>query len=78
MTASTHGARRAIRIVEHADTWRIHWTASTHEDAATAAEALASAKNMGGLIAETSGTSVLVIEWEPCSAIGRAVVRALQ
>lgn len=66
-----------VRIAERADHWEMAW-ADGVETVPTAAEALAAAQERGRTLAADGGASVVAIEWEPRTAIGRRVVLALQ
>jgi hypothetical protein len=66
-----------IRIAERADNWEMTWGDGC-ETVPTAAEALAAAQERGRALAADAGASVVVIEWQPTTVIGRRVVMALQ
>lgn len=66
-----------VRIAERADHWEMDW-ADGCETVPTAAEALAEARERGRTLAAGAGASVVVIEWQPTTVIGRRVVLALQ
>lgn len=72
-------ARARAAITERADHWELRWADELGcERIPTATKALAAARERGRLLAGDSGASVVVIEWQPTTAIGRRIVRALQ
>ena len=66
-----------VHIAEQADHWEMTWP-DVCETAPTAAEALAAVRERGRVLASDGGASVVIIEWEPATAIGRRVALALQ
>ena len=66
-----------VEIHEHPDHWEMVW-ADGREATPTAAEALAAVRERGHILVADDGASVVVIEWQPTTAIGRRVVMALQ
>lgn len=66
-----------VRIAERADHWAMSWDDGC-KTVPTAAEALAAARERGRALAGDAGASVVVIEWQPTTAIGRRVVLALR
>ncbi|MCA9557185.1 MAG: hypothetical protein KC583_01365 [Myxococcales bacterium] len=77
MTATVRPVVAKVRITERAHGWEMVWP-DARETVPTAAEALAAAQERGRALAGDSGASVVGIEWEPTTAIGRRVVLALQ
>lgn len=71
-----------VRIVERNTVsglrWRLHWDATTRQNVATAVDALAAVRARDAQLVEAgAGMAMTVIEWEPRSRAGKAVVSML-
>lgn len=66
-----------VLVTERADHWELVWP-DRRATAPTAAKALAAARKRGRALTAGTGASVVVVEWQPTTVIGRQVVMALQ